>query len=54
MRLATAALLFFVLSPLAVAAQVPRVGGYLQARETYQSNVGVTASINRAASAMWR
>jgi len=26
----------------------PRVGGYLQARETYQSKVGVTGSLNRA------
>ena len=26
----------------------PRVGGYLQARETYQSRVGLTASLNRA------
>jgi hypothetical protein len=33
---------------LLVAQSTPRVGGYLQARETYQSNVGLTASINRA------
>ncbi len=26
----------------------PKVGGYLQARETYQSQIGLTASVNRA------
>jgi len=35
--------------PVPLAAQsAPRVGGYLQARETYQNKVGMTASINRA------
>ena len=42
-------LLVFALAPAALPAQTtPRIGGYLQARETYQSKVGVTASINRA------
>jgi hypothetical protein len=30
------------------AALVPKVGGYLQARETYQDGSGLTASLNRA------
>src|SRR5690349_22165305 len=33
---------------LLVAQYTPHVGGYLQARETYQSDVGLTASVNRA------
>lgn len=49
MRSATAILLVSVLAPAAISAQAtPRVGGYLQARETYQSKVGMTASLNRA------
>lgn len=49
MRSAAAILLVSVLAPAAISAQAtPRVGGYLQARETYQSKVGMTASLNRA------
>jgi hypothetical protein len=40
------ALLF--LPALLLAQYTPRVGGYLQARETFQSNLGLTASVNRA------
>lgn len=43
------ALVVLPLFPRTLAAQyVPRVGGYLQVRETYQSHVGLTASLNRA------
>ena len=34
--------------PTLAAQYVPRVGGYLQIRETYQSGAGLTASLNRA------
>ena len=37
-----------LLPALLVAQYTPRVGGYLQARETYQNKVGVTGSLNRA------
>ena len=37
-----------VFAPALAAQYVPRVGGYLQAQETYQSRAGLTASLNRA------
>jgi hypothetical protein len=42
------AIALLYLPALVLAQSTPRVGGYLQARETYQSNIGLTASINRA------
>lgn len=48
MRLVRCGTVLPFLPALLVAQYTPRVGGYLQARETYQSKVGVTASINRA------
>ena len=47
-RSACAIPVLLVLPALLVAQYTPRVGGYLQARETYQNKVGVTGSINRA------
>jgi hypothetical protein len=35
-------------APPSVPASGPRISGYLQARETYQSRIGLTSSINRA------
>jgi hypothetical protein len=34
------------------AQSVPKVGGYIQARETYQSPIGLTATLNRARSSV--
>ena len=48
MRLLCCGMVLPFLPALLVAQYTPRVGGYLQARETYQSNVGLTASVNRA------
>ena len=48
MRSACGSTGLLLLPTLLVAQYAPRVGGYLQARETYQSNVGVTGSLNRA------
>lgn len=48
MRSACGSTVLLVLPALLAAQYTPRVGGYLQARETYQSKVGVTGSLNRA------
>ncbi len=48
MRSAYGGIVLLFLPALLIAQYTPRVGGYLQARETYQNKVGMTASINRA------
>lgn len=48
MRSVYRAIALLFLPALLVAQYTPHVGGYLQARETYQSDVGLTASVNRA------
>ncbi len=48
MRYLTSVLLFGISAASLAAQYTPRPGGYLQARETYQHSVGLTASLNRA------
>ena len=48
MRSVSRAIALLFLPALLFGQYTPRVGGYLQARETYQTNIGLTASVNRA------